>query len=85
GMTEDEAITYVKKEDEAKSRYIKDNFGEDINNPLLYHLIINTDLISHEEAARLIGDTVIKRFKLDVPEKRTFKKEVRFVDKEVRL
>jgi len=84
-MKEEDAINYVKKEDEAKSRYVKDNFGEDINNPLLYHLIINTDLISHEEAARLIGDTVIKRFKLDVPEKRTFKKEVTFINNEVRL
>lgn len=84
-MNEEDAKNFVKKEDEAKARYIKDNFGEDINDPLLYHLIINTDLIPHEDAAKLIGDMVIKRFKLDVPEKRIYKKEATFVGKEVRL
>lgn len=61
------ATNYIKKRDAGRKRYIKDNFDKDIDDPLLYHLVINTDLIKYEEAARLIGDEVIKRFKLDSP------------------
>jgi cytidylate kinase len=63
------AINYIKKKDEDRRRYLKDNFDKDIDDPLLYHIIINTDLIRHDEAAWLIGNEVIKRFKLDSPEK----------------
>jgi cytidylate kinase len=63
------AINYIKKKDEDRRRYLKDNFDKDIDDPLLYHVIINTDLVRHDEAARLIGNEVIKRFKLDSPVK----------------
>jgi cytidylate kinase len=63
------AINYIKKKDEDRRRYLKDNFDKDIDDLLLYHVIINTDLVRHDEAARLIGDEVIKRFKLDSPVK----------------
>ena len=64
-----DAANYVKKKDEARRRYIKDNFDKDINDPLLYHVVINTDLVSYEDAARLIGSEVIARFGLNMPVK----------------
>jgi cytidylate kinase len=67
GLDPKEAVNYVKKKDEARRRYLKENFDKDINDPLLYHVVINTDLVSHEEAARLIGNEVIARFKLNSP------------------
>jgi cytidylate kinase len=63
------ATSYIKKKDEARRRYMKDNFDKDINDPLLYHVVINTDLVTYDEAALLIGNEVIKRFKLDNPAK----------------
>lgn len=63
------AFEYIKKKDDARRRYIKDNFDKNISDPLLYHVIINTDLIKYDEAARLIGNAVIKRFNLDIPYK----------------
>ncbi len=63
------ATSYIKKKDAARRRYIKDNFYKDIDDPLLYHVVINTDLFRYEEAARLIGDEVIKRFNLGKPVK----------------
>ncbi len=63
------AIQYIKKKDEARKRYVKDNFDRDINDPLLYHIVINTDMVTHEEAARLIGNEVMVRFSLDKPVK----------------
>lgn len=65
------AVNFIKKEDEGRRRYLKDNFDKDIDDPLLYHIVVNTDLVLHKEAARLIGDEVIKRFKLNNPVKKT--------------
>lgn len=60
-----EAIDYIKSQDTAKREYLKDYFGKDIDDPQLYHLILNTDRITYEDAAALIGDAVLKRFKLE--------------------
>ena len=59
------AIEYIKAQDEAKKLYLKEYFGADIDNPELYHLIVNTDRISYDDTARLIGDAVIHKFKLE--------------------
>ena len=50
-----EASRDVEREDLARQRYVRQFFGKDINDPLLYHLVLNTDLIPAEEAARLIA------------------------------
>jgi len=57
-----EAIDYIKKEDQVRITYIKKNFHKDINDPLLYHMILNTHLISYEETAKIIGDAVMCKF-----------------------
>lgn len=59
------AIEFVNREDKGRRRYLKENLHEDIDNPLLYHLVVNTDRIRLEDAARLIADEVIRRFHLD--------------------
>jgi len=69
GLDRKSAINYINKKDEGRRRYLKDNFDKDIDDPLLYHVIINTDLVQHDEAARLIGDEVIRSFKLVSPVK----------------
>jgi cytidylate kinase len=62
------ALEFIAKEDRGRRRYLKAHFGKDIDDPLLYDLIINTDQLSCSDAAALIGDCVIKRFKLAQPE-----------------
>jgi cytidylate kinase len=52
------AEAYVRRVDLARRRYVKKYYGADIDDPLLYHLVINTDQVSHVEAARLIADAV---------------------------
>ncbi len=59
-----EAVRFIKKRDEGRRRYFKDNFGADIDNPLLYHMIINTDKVPYEHAAMLIGEAVVRRFEM---------------------
>lgn len=58
------ALEYIKSQDTAKRLYLKEYFGRDIEDPQLYHLIVNTDRISYGDTAKLIGDAVIHWFKL---------------------
>ncbi|HME42360.1 MAG TPA: cytidylate kinase-like family protein [Syntrophorhabdales bacterium] len=67
GLDRKASLDFIKKRDEGRKRYLKDNFGVDVDDPLLYHVLINTDLVQYDEAAGLIGDEVIRRFKLDSP------------------
>ena len=53
-MTQKEAREFCVREDLGRARYLKKYFKSDINDPLLYHLIINTGLVSYDEAAELI-------------------------------
>jgi len=69
GYSSKEAAKYIKKKDEGRKRYIKDNFDADIDDPLIYHIVINTDLVTYEEAARIIGSEVIRKHNLDAPAK----------------
>lgn len=60
-----DALEFLGKEDKGRRRYLKEHFHMDIDDPILYHLIVNTDRISYDATARLIGDEVIRRFHLD--------------------
>jgi cytidylate kinase len=52
------ASLYLRDEDLGRRRYVKKYYAADIDDPLLYHLVINTDLLSYGEAARTIAETV---------------------------
>ncbi len=56
------AAEFIKHEDEARKLYILKYFHKNIEDPLLYHVIINTQFFSFEEIATMIGQCVIKRF-----------------------
>ena len=58
--TPEAARRYCLEEDPARTRYMKSYFNTDINDPLHYHLVINTSRINFEDAARMIGDAVLK-------------------------
>jgi cytidylate kinase len=53
-VTERAARALLKKEDRARARYLKTYFDKDIEDPSLYHCVINTDWVSHESAAEFI-------------------------------
>jgi cytidylate kinase len=53
------AVQLVCHEDRGRQRYLKKHFGKDLDDPKLYHLVINTDLVPHEQAARMIGDAAL--------------------------
>jgi cytidylate kinase len=59
GMTGAEARKFCLTEDCGRERYLKKYFDADINDPLLYHMIINTGRLNYDVVARLIGEAVL--------------------------
>ena len=55
------ALKLIDEEDRGRERYLKKNFNRDIDDPLLYDLVINTDRVSYDAAARMIADGVLSR------------------------
>jgi len=55
-----EARRFCVEEEQARTRYLKTYFHADINDPLQYHLILNTSRVGYENAARIIGDALLR-------------------------
>jgi cytidylate kinase len=55
-----DALKRIEREDGGRRRYLKKYFGREIDDPLLYHLVINTDLLSLHEAAVMVGKLALK-------------------------
>jgi len=60
-MSEREAHTFIETEDHERRRYLRKYFAEDIDNPLLYHLVINTEQMGFDGAAELIANAMERR------------------------
>jgi cytidylate kinase len=60
-LDEEAAEDYVRSRDIGRQRYVKKYYRRDIDDPLLYHLVINTDRVSTDEAALIIADAVLAR------------------------
>lgn len=55
------AAERVRREELGRRRYIRKYFQRDVDDPLLYHLVINSDLMSFDQAAQLIGGLVLQQ------------------------
>ncbi len=66
-----EAIDFIKREDLARKNYFNKYFNKNIEDPLLYNMIINTGQIPYDKAARMIGLAIMEKF----PEMFSFKEE----------
>ena len=60
-LSKEAALRLIQREDRGRERYLKRYFKTDLEDPLLYHLVINTDLVSYDEAAQIIANAVLKR------------------------
>jgi len=60
-LNKEAALELIRREDRGRKRYLKTHFKADIDDPLLYHLVINTDLVSYENAAQIIAHAMLKR------------------------
>jgi hypothetical protein len=53
---------FIIKEDESRKDFIHKYFHKNIEDPLLYHLVINTSFLKFEEIAEMIGQCIIRKF-----------------------
>ena len=65
------ATEYARTEDLGRKRYVKKYYAADIDDPLLYHLVINTDRVPYEEAARMIAEAMLVHRSSDSTSSRT--------------
>ena len=61
GTSKKAARAYVEAEDKARRSFIRRTFQADVNDPLLYNLVINVDRVPIDEAARIVGEAVLAR------------------------
>ncbi len=58
-LTKAAAHRFCLTEDRGRARYLKKYFNAEINDPLLYHMVINTGEMSYDAAAKVIGEAVL--------------------------
>jgi len=66
------ALDVIHREDLGRKRYLQKYLGKNIDDPLLYHLVINTDLVTPPAAAKLIADAMSQE---GVPEQGKLREE----------
>lgn len=59
GLGRKAALEMIHREDLGRRRYLRKYYGQDIDDPALYHLTINTDLVSHQRAAAMIAHAML--------------------------
>jgi cytidylate kinase len=60
-ISREAARKFISKEDAGRRRYLLRYLGKAIDDPLLYHLIINTDWVPVDRAAELIAQAMLRR------------------------
>lgn len=61
GLDRKQALEFIEKEDRGRARYLREHFKAEIDDPLLYDLVLNTDRITCELAAELIAQALLGR------------------------
>jgi cytidylate kinase len=56
GFSGQEALKYIHDNDQARRDYVSAHFVKDIDNPEYYDLVINTDRVPFDDAARMIAE-----------------------------
>jgi len=54
-----QAEELIAKWDKGRKKYLNEYFNKNIDDPLLYDLIINTDFVSHDNAAKIIANAAL--------------------------
>jgi cytidylate kinase len=58
-MSAKEALAFIQTEDKGRRRYLKKYFHKNIDDPLLYHLVINTGVMPQDQAVGVLCDAVL--------------------------
>ncbi|MDY0081748.1 MAG: cytidylate kinase-like family protein [Ignavibacteriaceae bacterium] len=61
-LSKPKAMEYITKEETSRNKFLKSHFFKDVDDPSLYHLILNTSKFTYQEAAEIIFNLVQKRY-----------------------
>ena len=61
-ISEKEAEAFVKQKDKARRDYVKSSFSKNVEDLEMYHMVVNTRLMSFKESAEIIAAAMMKRF-----------------------
>ena len=61
GLSRKAAAAHVARKDKARREFVTKYFKAGIDDPLHYHLVLNTDRVPADETVKLIGDAVLLR------------------------
>jgi len=61
GLDEKAAAKYLHEHDEGRRRYVKTNFAKDIEDPLLYHAVLNTGLLDYATSADVVAGMIARQ------------------------
>lgn len=61
-LSRDKALEYITKEDKSRNHYLKTYYFHNADDMNLYHIILNTGLLSYDEAAKIIAIALMNRF-----------------------
>ena len=62
-LTAEQAMRFVAKEDRGRQRYVRANFHVQLDDALLYHMVLNTDRLGFKDAAALIAQGAASYFR----------------------
>lgn len=64
GWDHGKAERWVDEQDRARAQLVKEYFGHDVGDPLLYDLVVNTDAVPAAGAAAAVADLVLARARM---------------------
>lgn len=67
----DEALREMRRQEKDRTRLIRSFYNEDVNSPLLYDLVLNTDRLDNDLMARVVTELLMARRKETLPRRRT--------------
>lgn len=73
GLSPNEAAMKVSEEDHARRRYLRRYFDADVDNPLLYHLVINTAKTGFAGTADIIVEAALRHHRKFLQEHNTLR------------
>jgi cytidylate kinase len=59
-MDRKEAEAYIVKEDRGRARYLQQHYNANVDDPLLYHLILNTDRFADEVGVEVVAEAALR-------------------------
>lgn len=61
-LNKKDAEAFVKQKDKARREYIKSSYSKNVADIEMYHIVVNTGLMSYKESAEIIAGAVVKKF-----------------------